>query len=132
MRISLCTAFSCSTMHAYIQSAMPYQLLLGHLTSRCGYQLQQQNYISIIKQCDMHTAPQMQAINMATNVHNINNFFIFLATVINILTLWTPDVFSQTSPWRQTFFRKLPPGARRFFESEKRRDPSRAFIPLTK
>ena len=21
------------------------------------------------------------------------------------LTLWTPDVFSQTSPWRQTFFR---------------------------
>ena len=43
-----------------------------------------------------------------------------------------PDVFSQTSPWRQTFFRKLPPGARRFFESEKRRDPSRAFIPLTK
>ena len=31
------------------------------------------------------------------------------------LTLWTPDVFSQTSPWRQTFFRKLPPGARRFF-----------------
>ena len=62
---------------------------------------------------------------------------------LDYLTLWTPDVFSQTSPWRQTFFRKLPPGARRFFanfppgarrffESEKRRDPSRAFIPLTK
>ena len=22
-----------------------------------------------------------------------------------VLALWTPDVFSQTSPWRQTFFR---------------------------
>ena len=32
----------------------------------------------------------------------------------------------------ELIFAKLPPGARLFFESEKRRDPSRAFIPLTK
>ena len=59
------------------------------------------------------------------------------------LTLWTPSNclpnscrrrlhFSHTTPRRQLIFRKTSPGARRFFESEKRRDPSRAFIPLTK
>ena len=59
------------------------------------------------------------------------------------LTLWTPSNFLPNSCWRrlhfshttprsQLIFRKTSPGARRFFESEKRRDPSRAFIPLTK
>ena len=32
----------------------------------------------------------------------------------------------------ELIFAKLPPGAGLFFEFEKRRDPSRAFIPLTK
>ena len=60
-----------------------------------------------------------------------------------VLTPWTPSYFLQNScrRWlnirhttsrRRLNFRKLSPGARRFFESEKRRDPSRAFIPLTK
>ena len=60
-----------------------------------------------------------------------------------VLTLWTPSNFlpnscrrrlnfSHTTPRRQLIFRKTSPGARRFFESEKRRDLSRAFIPLTK
>ena len=40
--------------------------------------------------------------------------------------------FSHVTARRRINFRKLPPGARLFFESEKRRDPSRAFIPLTK
>ena len=32
----------------------------------------------------------------------------------------------------ELIFAKLPPGAGLFFETEKRRDPLRAFIPLTK
>ena len=58
------------------------------------------------------------------------------------LTLWTPSNFLPNSCRRrlnfshtirrQLIFRKNSPGARRFFESEKRRDPSRAFISLTK
>ena len=60
-----------------------------------------------------------------------------------LLTLWTPGTFlpnscrrrhyfSHTTSRHQPNFRKTFPGARRFFGSEKRRDPSRAFIPLTK
>ena len=59
------------------------------------------------------------------------------------LTLWTPSYFLQnfcrrrlnfqhTTSRADLIFAKLPPGARRFFESEKRRDPSQALIPLTK
>ena len=59
------------------------------------------------------------------------------------LNLWTPSNFlpnscrrrlnfSHTTPRRRLNFCKTSPGARRFFESEKRRDPSRAFIPVTK
>ena len=60
-----------------------------------------------------------------------------------ILTLWTSNFFWQNSCRRQInfsmlllgaelIFAKLPPGAGLFFQSEKRRDPLRAFMPLTK
>ena len=41
-------------------------------------------------------------------------------------------IFSMLLLGAELIFAKLPPGAGLFFESEKRRDPSRAFIPLTK
>ena len=41
-------------------------------------------------------------------------------------------IFSMLLFGADLIFANLPPGARRFFESEKRRDPSRAFMPVTK
>ena len=38
-------------------------------------------------------------------------------------------IFLHTTSLRRLNFRKTSPGARRFFESEKRRDPLSAFIP---
>ena len=60
-----------------------------------------------------------------------------------LLTLWTPNYFLPNSCRRQInfsmlllgaelIFAKLPPDAGLFFESEKRRDPSRDFMPVTK
>ena len=67
------------------------------------------------------------------------SFFYFFT----VLTLWTPSNFlsnscrrrlnfQHTTSRRRLNFRKTSPGTRRFFKSEKRRDPSRVFIPLTK
>ena len=80
---------------------------------------------------------------MKNSIGNYDNQGAELSPDLSTLTLWTPSNFLQnscrrrlnfvhTTPRRQLIFRKTSPGARRFFESEKRRDPSRAFIHLTK
>ena len=79
--------------------------------------------------------------NILCNVASITNIE-FDRLPVSSLTLWTPSNFLPNScrrplnfshtTRRWLNFRKTSPGARRFFESEKRRDPSRAFIPLTK
>ena len=59
------------------------------------------------------------------------------------LTLWTPNYFCQTPVGArlifcmlllgaELIFANLPPGAGLFFEPGKRRDPSRALMPVTK
>ena len=41
-------------------------------------------------------------------------------------------IFSMLLLDAELIFAKLPPGVGLFFESEKRRDPSQAFMPVTK
>ena len=106
--------------------------------------------------CSVVNSLPFSAISMYAAHNNFQTSLLFLRTFImantqicNIsaaearLTLWTPGDFlpnscrrrhnfSHTTPRRQPNFRKTSPGARRYFGSEKRRDPSRAFIPLTK
>ena len=41
-------------------------------------------------------------------------------------------IFSILLLGAELIFIKLPPGAESFFESEKRRDPSQVFMPVTK
>ena len=41
-------------------------------------------------------------------------------------------IFSMLLLGAELIFANLPPGGGFFFESEKRRDPSRAFMPVTK
>ena len=73
---------------------------------------------------------------------NRNDYIGCLKSSSLILTLWTSNYFLQNSRRQINFsmlllgaeltFAKLPPGARLFFEFEKRRDPLRAFMPVTK